>query len=184
MEAQSAYLAVAAGQLIALASLPLWGHLSDTIGRRPVFVGWAVAVAVIQIPLFALVTDEAWTLFIASAVAWVAAAATGAIQSAAMAEQFSTRQRTFGIGLAFSISVALFGGTAPYLNEWFYAHDVAWLATAYVITSAIVTGLTGLTMPERVGVHLATIDLNEATRDKPTDPATSRATAPANRNAT
>ncbi|WP_225625907.1 MFS transporter [Streptomyces werraensis] len=171
MDAQAAYLAVAGAQLIAVTSLPLWGRLSDRIGRRPVFAGWGIAVAVLQVPLFAMVTGEAWTLFVASAIAWVVAAATGAIQSAAMAEQFSTRQRTFGIGLAFSISVAVFGGTTPYLNEWLYAHDVAWLATAYVIASALVTSVTALTMPERAGTSLAEIDLVNASADAGPEPA-------------
>lgn len=170
MGAQSAYLAVAGGQLIALVSLPLWGSLSDKIGRRPLFMGWAIAVCAIQIPLFSMVSSAAWTLFLASAVAWTTAAATGAIQSAAMAEQFSTRQRTFGIGLAFSISVAVFGGTTPYLNEWFSTHNIGWLVPAYVIATAIVTGLTALAMPERAGKDLATIDLVTVERNEPSDP--------------
>lgn len=160
MDAQSAYLVMAAAQLIALACLPFWGRLGDRAGRKPVFVAWAIVVAVIQVPLFSMVSDEPWTLFVAATIAWVAATATGALQAAAVAEQFSTRQRTFGIGLALSVSVALFGGTTPYLNAFFESQGLGWLATAYIIGAALVTGLTALLMPERAGVDLSSIDLN------------------------
>lgn len=158
VSARAAYLALAGSQLVALACLPLWGRLGDLIGRRPVFIGWAVAVAVLQIPLLALAGQSASMLFVASTIAWVLATATGVLQAAALAEQFSTRQRTFGIGLAFSVSVAVFGGATPYLNELLNAHDYGWLAPGWVIGSAMVTGLTAWLMPERRGVDLSEID--------------------------
>ncbi|WP_231751059.1 MFS transporter [Mycobacterium sp. NAZ190054] len=155
VSAQSAYLALAGAQFIALVCLPFWGRLGDTIGRRPVFIGWALLVAVLQIPLVALAGAGAWSLFVAGTIAWVLATATGALQAAALAEQFSTRQRTMGIGLAFSVSVAVFGGATPYLNEYLHAHGYGWLAPAWVIGAALLTGLTAWLMPERNGADLA-----------------------------
>ena len=157
VSAGTAYLALAGAQFIGLFCLPLWGRLGDAIGRRPVFMGWAVAVAVLQIPLVALAGQSAWSLFIASTVAWVLATATGALQAATLAEQFSTRERTFGIGLAFSVSVALFGGATPYLNEYMHAHGVGGLAPVWVIVTALVSGVTAWLMPERRGADLADV---------------------------
>jgi MHS family alpha-ketoglutarate permease-like MFS transporter len=158
VSARSAYLALAGAQLIALLCLPLWGHLGDMVGRRPVFVGWAVAVAVAQIPLVALAGNNAWTLFAASTIAWMLATATGALQAATLAEQFSTRERTFGIGLAFSVSVAVFGGATPYLNEFLHVHGYGAAASVWVIATAIVSGVTAWLMPERRGSDLAWLE--------------------------
>lgn len=157
MPAQQTYLAMIGALVVGLLCLPLWGRLTDQLGRRPLVIGWAVLVAALQLPLFGLATVSPWTLFLASAAAWALATMTGALQAAALAELFSTRNRTFGIGLAFSVSVALFGGTAPYLNQWLYSQDLGLVAGLYVIGCALVTGVAGWLMPETRGVDLADV---------------------------
>ena len=167
MTPRFAYLAMVGALVVGLLCLPFWGRLSDRVGRRPVVMTWAVLVAVLQVPLFTMVTDSAWTLFIASAVAWTLATMTGSLQAAALAELFSTRNRTFGIGLAFSVSVALFGGTAPYLNQWLYSRDLGSLAMGYVIACALVTGVAGWVMRETKGIDLNQADAAELVDDAP-----------------
>ncbi|MER6081332.1 MFS transporter [Streptomyces sp. NPDC001833] len=154
MPATGAYLAMAAAQVVGLACLPLWGKLSDRIGRRPVFLGYAVAVAVTQFPLTSLLSKAPWTLAVAATAALVIATATGALQAAALSELFPTETRTLGIGVAFSVSVAVFGGTTPYLNELLYSRGLDWLANVYVIAAALVTGVAAWLMPETRGIDL------------------------------
>lgn len=167
MTPEHAYLAMIGALLVGLACLPLWGHLADRVGRRPMIMSWAIAVGVFQIPLFYSVTDSAWTLFFASAVAWSLATMTGALQAAALAELFGTKNRTFGIGLAFSVSVALFGGTAPYLNQWLYSQDLGFLTSPYVIACALMTGVAGWVMKETKGVDLADVGSGRTRDDAP-----------------
>ena len=68
---------------------------------------------------------------------------------AAGAELFSTRVRSSGYSIGYNTSVAIFGGTAPYVATWLVARTGSNLAPAlYVVAAAVVTLLTVLTMRE------------------------------------
>ncbi|OUZ06763.1 MFS transporter [Aeromicrobium sp. PE09-221] len=157
MPAKGGYLAILGAQIVCLITLPFWGRLSDRIGRRPIFIGFAAAVAVLHVPLMSLVDDDPLMLFVACAVALTAATAVGALQAATLAELFPTGLRTLGIGVAVAVSVAVFGGTAPYLNEWLFSRDLEWAAHLYVVGAAIATGVAAWLMPETKGISLHSI---------------------------
>ena len=141
-------------QIIGLIALPLWGSLSDKIGRKPVMYIFAVLLAIVQLPLMGLIDDRPWTLLVASTLAIIVVAAGGALLSPIMSEVFPTDQRTRAIGLAYSISVAVFGGTAPYIFQWFVAHDMSWASGTYVVAMAILTLISMYILPETKGIDL------------------------------
>ena len=71
---------------------------------------------------------------------------------AAGAELFATRVRSSGYSIGYNVSVAIFGGTAPYVATWLVANTGNELAPAfYVIAAAVVTLVTVLTMRETAG---------------------------------
>ena len=157
MDAQTAYWATVGAQIIALISLPFWGALSDKIGRRPVIIGFGLLMAVFQFPLMALITSAGWTLFVASSLALLIVAMSGALLSAVLSEAFPTKVRTQGIGFAYSVSVAVFGGTAPYLNGLFNSLDLSWLSSGWVILLCLGTVTAMVRLPETKGKDLAEI---------------------------
>ena len=68
---------------------------------------------------------------------------------AAGAELFATRVRSSGYSIGYNVSVAIFGGTAPYVATWLVARTGNELAPAfYVIAAAIITLATVMTMRE------------------------------------
>lgn len=154
MDAEGAYWVTVFAQLIALASLPFWGILSDKIGRRPVLIGFAGAMIIAQIPLMSLINAEPWTLFVASSLALLIIAAAGALLASVLSEAFPTRVRTQGIGFAYSLSVAVFGGTAPYLNALFNSWESGWLSNIYIMILCGLTGLVVYRMRETKGIDL------------------------------
>lgn len=156
MDAQTAYWATVGAQIIALASLPFWGFLSDRIGRRPVLIGFGVLMAILQYPLMGMITDTGWTLFVASTLALLVVSMAGALLSAVLSEAFPTKVRTQGIGFAYSVSVAVFGGTAPYLNGLFNSLDLSWLSSGWVVLLCLATIVAVVKLPETKGK-----DLNE-----------------------
>ncbi|MFE5730483.1 MFS transporter [Streptomyces sp. NPDC056528] len=154
MDAGVAYWCSVGAQCVALVTLPLWGRLSDRVGRRPMMITFAVLMIALQIPLTGLIGSPGWTLLVAASVALTVVAIPGALLSATMSENFPTRVRTQAIGFAYSVSVAVFGGSAPYLNQLFIELGVARLSSLYIMLLCAFTGIACYLMRETKGIHL------------------------------
>jgi MFS transporter, MHS family, alpha-ketoglutarate permease len=139
--------AIAAG-LVFMATMPLWGALSDRIGRKPVLSISVLGSAAVQFPLQWLLQDSAWQLFLALVIAMVPLAAGVSILPAVYAELFPTGIRSSGMAIPYSITVALFGGTAPYLQGWASEHFSRSVFDGYVVVVLLITAVTVLTLPE------------------------------------
>ncbi|MDT7592193.1 MAG: transporter, family, alpha-ketoglutarate permease, partial [Pseudonocardiales bacterium] len=111
----SALWASIAAQLVLVLILPPLGALSDRIGRRPLLIYFGLGFVLLSVPLFALMSASGWSLFLVMTIGLVLFAGYGAVAPVAMAELFPTSVRTAGIGLPYALTVAIFGGTAPYL---------------------------------------------------------------------
>ncbi|MFE1312936.1 MFS transporter [Streptomyces sp. NPDC058755] len=98
----------------AAAILPA-GLLSDRFGRRPVMLTGAVLVAGLAVPLFNLLQSNG-TSAVTRGVATCAAGALVGLMAgpgpALLAEMFPARVRWTGLGLAYSLSNAVFSGSA------------------------------------------------------------------------
>ncbi len=155
IEPTSALWAGVIGNLVFLACLPLWGRLSDRVGRKPVLISALVGAIVLYIPMNALLKDSAWQLAVSMSVMLAVIAAVSSIGPAVYAEMFPTHVRAAGFGFPYSIAIALFGGTAPLIQAWMAEH---FQSTAvfpfYAIALMVVSGLTILTLPETRGIDL------------------------------
>ena len=160
MDPGAAFWAIFGSQLIALLTLPLWGLFSDHVGRRPVIYIFAAGTIVTTPFLFGFIDDRPWTLFVASLIAMLFVAAAGSILSSFMSEAFPTRMRTAGIGFAYSLSVAVFGGSAPYLNAQFIEWDLSWMISAYIIALCVCTVIATSIMKESRGDDLHRVGSN------------------------
>ncbi|MET4637433.1 MFS transporter [Mycetocola sp. 2940] len=154
MEASTAYWMSVIAQLICCISMPFWGMLSDRVGRKPMIFVFAIASIALTIPLTTLISDQGWTLLVAVGIALTLWAIPGSIYSAVLAENFPTRIRTRGIGIAYALSVALFGGTAPYLNQLFVSFDLGWMFSVYIMFLCVLTIVATLFMKETKGIDL------------------------------
>lgn len=104
-------------QVVFLVALPLWGLHSDKVGRKPALVKATSALIAVLFPLaWLLQGGHAWQLFVTMSTALIFIAAANSIGPALFAEMLPTSVRAVGIGLPMSLGVALFGGTAPFLQ--------------------------------------------------------------------
>lgn len=140
--------------VVFLIALPLWGIVSDRIGRKPVLFIAIAGLLVLSFPLNAMVGHEAWQLFVAMSIALIFMAGFSSIGPAVYAEIFPTRIRAVGVGVPYSIAVAAFGGTAPYLQTLFAGNGHPSLFIVYGIVLMVISALVVFTLPETRGVDL------------------------------
>ncbi|MFP5020252.1 MFS transporter [Pseudonocardia phyllosphaerae] len=145
----------AAALVVFMVMLPLWGALSDRIGRRRTLLIPGAILVVLVYPLDAMIHDG-WSQFAAMAIALALISAGSAVGPALYAELFPTGIRAAGLGVPYSLSVALFGGTAPYLQELFAGLGHPGWFLGYTTVLLLVSGVTVLLLPETRGADLAT----------------------------
>jgi MHS family proline/betaine transporter-like MFS transporter len=148
-----AFVSITVASIVALVLILPLGALSDRIGRKPLLIAGSVGFVVFAYPLFVLFNTGSLIAAIAAHAGLAAIEAVFVSSSlAAGAELFATRVRSSGYSIGYNTSVALFGGTAPYVATWLTDRTGNELAPAYyVIVAAIVTLATVLTIRETAG---------------------------------
>lgn len=154
MDPKSAYAASLAAQATTIVFLPVFGFISDKIGRRPMMMFYGVAIALLCVPIPAIINTEASSLYVAQVIGLTVAAIGLSIYPTLMAELVPAQVRGVGVGLITSLSVAIFGGTAPYLYAWTRSVDAQWLFQTYIIVLALCTSIAAFCMKETRGMSM------------------------------
>jgi MHS family proline/betaine transporter-like MFS transporter len=117
----------------------VFAWFSDQFGRKPVIILGAVTSTLIVFPAFAAFSTANTALIVSvHAAMGVCLAMFMSASGAAMVEIFPSRVRYAGFSIGFNISVAIFGGTAPYVATWLIAATGSPVSPSAIL---IVTGL-------------------------------------------
>jgi MFS transporter, MHS family, alpha-ketoglutarate permease len=147
-DSAGAFWAASGATVLYIVVLPFWGALSDRVGRKPILLGSTVLSAVLFFPLQALIQGRTWQLFVAMGIALLLIAGTSAIGPAYFAELFPTGIRAIGLGVPYSLTVALFGGTAPYLQTYLEQQHNGAAFSGWVIALLAISAVTIALTPE------------------------------------
>lgn len=138
---QTALNAVLIASAVHFAVIPMWGALSDRIGRRPVYLLGAAGIGLWMFPFFSLIdTGSFGNLILAITVGLVLHGAMYAPQAAFFSEMFATRMRYSGASIGAQFASVAAGAPAPLiatalLNDYGSSTPIA----LYVIAAAVVT---------------------------------------------
>lgn len=96
---------------------PLYGALSDAIGRKPLLIGFGVFGVVGTYPLLTALqaTKSPLMAFLLICAAWAIVSGYTSIAAIIKAELFPTAIRAIGVGAPYALTVALFGGSVDYV---------------------------------------------------------------------
>ena len=147
-----------------IAMLPICGMLSDRFGRRLVFGGGAILIALLVVPAFAVMntreTGLIW-LMIALLLGVIYPLIYGP-QAALFSELFDTRVRYTGISFVYQFSGIFASGLTPLVaTELLRIGDKApWYLAAYIVMVALISAACVALMPE---THRRDMSVDEAT---------------------
>ncbi|WP_438272767.1 MFS transporter [Streptomyces sclerotialus] len=127
---------------------PLAGLLSDRFGRKPLLLTFGLGFALLSVPLLRALNDSFATLLLVQCAGMILLSGFTAISAAVNAEVFPARVRAAGIGFPYSLTVALFGGTAPYIGTLFKDLGQAGLFPVYVAVLCLISSAVYLRLPE------------------------------------
>lgn len=137
--------AVTAGSLIfAMVLQPLYGALSDRIGRRPLLLSFAILGTLLTYPILSAIRNAQgpWEAFGLIACAWIILSGYTSINAVVKAEMFPAAIRATGVGVPYAVAVSVFGGTAEYVALWFKDRGnesgFYWYATIVIACSLLV----------------------------------------------
>ena len=145
--------AVLAASVLSFVSIPVFGHLSDRIGRKNMYMIGAAVTGVFGFIYFALLgTGSEPIIFFAIILSLIPHDMMYGPQAALIAESFTGRLRYSGASLGYQLASVIAGGPAPLIAAWLFGtfHTSTAIA-AYVAACAVITLIATALMTDYTG---------------------------------
>jgi metabolite-proton symporter len=149
--------AVLSASVLSFVSIPLFGHLSDRIGRKNMYMIGAAATGVFGFIYFAMLkTGAEPIIFFAIILSLIPHDMLYGPQAALIAESFTGRLRYSGSSLGYQLASVIAGGPAPLIATWLYATYHSAIAIAiYIAICAVITLIATAMMTDYTGKDIS-----------------------------
>ncbi|MDX3807842.1 MFS transporter [Bosea thiooxidans] len=135
---------IAASLIFASILQPIYGLISDKIGRKPVLMFFGIAGTLLTVPILTTLagTKSPWTAFLLICGAWIFTAGYTSINAVVKAELFPTAVRATGVAVPYAVTVSIFGGTAPAIalffkqqghEQWFFYYLAGMIFISFLV---------------------------------------------------
>lgn len=136
--------------VVYMCAQPLFGHLADRFGRKPMLLLFGIGAMIATAPAYSLLAAGPAPALAFAVICGLLLLLSGytAISALVKAELFPAHVRTLGVALPYAIGNALFGGSAEYVALWLKKAGVEAGFYWYVAAMAGVATIGFLMLPE------------------------------------
>jgi len=149
--------AVLAASVLSFVSIPVFGHLSDRIGRKNMYLIGAIVTGVFGFIYFAMVdTGSLPIIFLAIILSLVPHDMMYGPQAALIAESFTGRLRYSGASLGYQLASVIAGGPAPLIAAWLFGtYHSATAIAVYIAICAVISVVATVLMTDYTGKDIS-----------------------------
>jgi metabolite-proton symporter len=133
--------AVMCASFVSFFTIPIFGHISDRLGRRKVYLVGAIVTGIFGFAYFGMLSSgaAAW-IFVAIILSLVPHDMMYGPQAALIAESFTPRLRYSGSSMGYQLASIIAGGPAPLIAAALFAHYKSGYAiAAYILACAVIS---------------------------------------------
>jgi MFS family permease len=145
--------AVLAASVLSFFSIPFFGHLSDRVGRKKVYMIGAVVTGIFGFIYFAMLNTGAPTIiFLAIVLSLVPHDIMYGPQAALIAESFRGSLRYSGSSLGYQLASIIAGGPAPLIATWLFGtYHSPYAIALYILACAVLSLIATAMMKDYTG---------------------------------
>jgi metabolite-proton symporter len=145
--------AVLTASVVSFVSIPLFGAISDRIGRKAMYMLGAVTVGIFGFVYFAMLeTGSLPLIFVAIVLSLIPHDMMYGPQAALIAESFQGNLRYSGASLGYQLASVIAGGPAPIVATWLYAtYGSPFAIAGYILACAVLTLIATALMTDYTG---------------------------------
>ncbi len=149
--------AVLVASVVSFVSIPLFGHISDLIGRRTMYLIGAAVTGVYGFVYFGMLGSGAPALvFLAIVLSLIPHDMMYGPQAALIAEAFTPRLRYSGASLGYQLASIIAGGPAPLIaTALIAAYHTGYAVAIYIAACAVISLISAAMMPDYTGKDIS-----------------------------